>query len=459
MSDEAGAGSETKSNNSSFVEHLRLVHFTLCLTCFIAIIAVAAKSPSSAQRAYEQTNRLLSLQAEWDDGGWLKKIANQRSVQNATFQGSVQAGGFTKTLAFRPISVGPRQWERYPWLAFARTEKDRLVALKPNASVSFTSMEDAEAVWNMLRDLQKVVTPSMVHDGWMMEPKINPQDKFVVEAKLNGGVPVAISSGASSSQASVAGARWFLAADVEDYLTFEGEPFRSAALDLLKNHKADCYFVGLVRDSGGLNGPPRIQALLLFPADCKTEKIDLQRMLGKEILPAAFPVGDFKHSFPDVSDLGKNLRTLKLADLRDYFQAEQDRAGDKIELPLVKLPAESVVYWGTATILVITIYWFVVFRDFARRVRLDDKAWDTPWIGTSREPWSQGLFFVTLLIPPCVAAYLIFYGLGRAFGLELRVLLAFAAFVTVGAPIAGIALAWRKHIQPNFDPKVVKAER
>jgi hypothetical protein len=69
---------------------------------------------------------------------------------------------------------------------------------------------------------------------------------------------------------------------------------------------------------------------------------------------------------------------LKLAELRDYFQAEQDRSGDKVELPLVKLPAESVAYWGTATILLLTMYWFAVFRDFGLRAKPDDKAWDTP---------------------------------------------------------------------------------
>jgi hypothetical protein len=171
-------------------------------------------------------------------------------------------------------------------------------------------------------------------------------------------------------------------------------------------------------------------------------------LLGNSILPVQFPLGDFKHSFPDASDLGKNLKTLKLAELRDYFQSEQDRAGDKVELPLVKLPAESIAYWGTATILLLTTYWCAVFRDLGFRVKPDDKAWDTPWIGTSSERWSQRLFLATTLLPSCTAAYLIFYGLGRSFGWEFRLLLAIVAFILVGVPIAGILLSWRRIQRP-----------
>ena len=83
------------------------------------------------------------------------------------------------------------------------------------------------------------------------------------------------------------------------------------------------------------------------------------------------------------------------------------------------------------------------------RVKPNDKAWDTPWIGTSKEYWSRRLFLATAFLPPCTAAYLIFVGLGDSFGWELRAVLAIGAFVVVGAPVAGIVLLWRNLSAPS----------
>jgi hypothetical protein len=451
MSDQENASGEARADHSSFIEHLRVVHFTLCLTCFIAIIAVAAKSPSSAQRAYDQSNLLLKLQTKWDGGKWLDSLASERRVQNPEFEAKVEAGSnFSRSFVFRPAGAGgPRQWERYPWFAFAKEEKAGLVALKPHVGGDFTTIEDAETIWNMLGEFQYVVTPSLVHDGWMMKPA-------VVDAKLNGGAPVAISARTASSTADLAVTRWFLQSDVAEYLASEDEVFRSGALELMKNHKATCYFIAIVRERNNPESrplPPPFQGFLLLPADCKIEKIDLRQLLGNDI-----PSGDFKHAFPDANDLGTNLKTLKLAELRDYFQAEQDRAGDKVELPFVKLPAESVAYWGTATILLLAMYWFAVFRDFRLRAKPDDKAWDTPWIATSSEPWSRGLFLATTLLPPCTAACLIFYGLDRSFGWEFRFLLATVSLILVGLPIVGIVLSWRKIQYRHSTPLTASAD-
>src|SRR5262249_43744902 len=112
--------------------------------------------------------------------------------------------------------------------------------------------------------------------------------------------------------------------------------------------------------------------------------------------------------------------TLKLAELRDYFQAERARTGDKVELPIVKLPADSLATWATAIIFLLAIYWFAVFRDFALRVKPGDKAWDVPWIGSSTEYWSRNLFVATCFLPSCTEAYLMFYGLDRSFSWQFR---------------------------------------
>jgi len=98
MTDKESTSGEARANHSSFIEHLRLIHFTLCLTCLIAIIAVAAKSPSSAQRAYYQTNLLLKLQARWNGRKWLDSIADERMVKRPKFEAKVEVTGRGRNL-------------------------------------------------------------------------------------------------------------------------------------------------------------------------------------------------------------------------------------------------------------------------------------------------------------------------------------------------------------------------
>jgi hypothetical protein len=368
----------------------------------------------------------------------------KREKYSKAFEAKVEASGLPpQNFVFRPSGV-----ESYGWFAFAKADKGGLIEL--HVADKLANIGDAETIWNMLDEFQYVVFPSQVHDGWMINA-----DNRRVDAKLNGGAPVAISAISAHATTDVP-TFWVLESDLENsffasgYLrAFTGgsSPAELLQLPPKKNQRsnrteidmATCYLVAI--------GPDKTQSILIFPADCKVKKIDLRQILRNSTPSVGFRLGDFKHSFPDASDLGRNLKTLALAELRDYFQAEQDRAGDRVELPLVKLPAESVAYWGTATIFLLTTYLFAVFRDFRLRAKPDDKAWNTPWIGTSSECWSQGLFLATALLPSCTAAYLIFYGLGRS-GWELRLLLAITAFILVGLPSAGIILSWRS-IQPG----------
>jgi hypothetical protein len=65
-------------DSSSFVEHLRLIYFTLVAASLITIIATTSETPSSAARAYEQTNLLLRVKDRWQHGEWLRAVISQK---------------------------------------------------------------------------------------------------------------------------------------------------------------------------------------------------------------------------------------------------------------------------------------------------------------------------------------------------------------------------------------------
>ena len=119
--------------------------------------------------------------------------------------------------------------------------------------------------------------------------------------------------------------------------------------------------------------------------------------------------GDFKHFIPDASSLAeKSSRHCRLLNFMLSFQTERDRTGDKIEFPLVELAGRVRCLLGTATIFMLTVYWFPVFRDFRLRLLPGDNPWNAPWIGISREFWSKRLLRIaTTLLPPAAATCLI----------------------------------------------------
>jgi hypothetical protein len=79
MTDDARSN-PSPPDNSSFVEHLRLVHFTLIAACLILCIAVTSQTRSSATRAYEQTIQLQRIQNIWAGGAWLDDFVVKRQA-------------------------------------------------------------------------------------------------------------------------------------------------------------------------------------------------------------------------------------------------------------------------------------------------------------------------------------------------------------------------------------------
>lgn len=182
-------------------------------------------------------------------------------------------------------------------------------------------------------------------------------------------------------------AHWFLRPDVITYLATEylkgskfPPPLIKSVADIIysDNNQEIAFF--LVPEFSDFVA----QGIWIFRAKCLVRPVDLQEAFGASILSSSFVPGDFDRSFPDGSELARNLKKLSLEELQKFFQSERDRVGEKVEFPGIKVPAESVAYWGTALIFAITAYLFCVFRDFLRATGTD-KAWTVPWIGTSKE--------------------------------------------------------------------------
>jgi hypothetical protein len=175
---------EKKPDTSSFVEHLRLVHLTLVLTCVISIIALWSQEPSSAGRPYEQLIKLRMVEENWKAGSWIREFGSvdkpfigeaygARSGQAAThfwFKSSIQ---FVRDDGTPVIRDGKDLFDR----AAARLD--------------LVDVKHARAIWDALKDVTQIVKPTEVHDGWFLHSSKDPNPEAV---QLNGGNPLRLGS-------------------------------------------------------------------------------------------------------------------------------------------------------------------------------------------------------------------------------------------------------------------------
>jgi hypothetical protein len=431
------SGHSSRPNLSGFAEHLRLIHFTLIVACLIAIVAATSQSPSSASRAYDQTNQVLSIQERWKAGEWLENalIEHQRTIvqkmqiseaKKADFVEWIRNPKATQYIALRAefILRGKPAYYimniRPMWRLAAARPRDTWAesvgrSLAPsnrwfedNASVSdddweaviprMENLNNAKFVWNSLYRYNHLVLPKgfEISDatGWAISsreepavlkqhPEILPEDVAAQAIPLRVQRPPLLLPRAEVIK---------ILSDPS--LRREGASKQyEIALRLIKGDNANCYLIA------------RYFRLLILRVDCVGESVSLQSKLINE-LPPLPSLGDFPRSFPDLDELGKNLSSLDISDLGAVFLAERNRASEKIEVLGAKLPSETAANWSIMIILAVAVYLYVTFRDFARRVTPDDKAWDVPWIGTSSDPVSQAAFFVTMAILPGTIAFI-----------------------------------------------------
>lgn len=406
---------EAEAGNASFVEHLRLIHFTLMGACFVAMVAITSATPSSINLAHEETNQLLALKQHWQDGAWREQvIAEKVSTRAPTADWSrhpLDAPAAQRRIELlyalneldRVGFVPPLPRERFTWLPeprHGRTKKWFLLATKLGSDGTaitsdhnkFETIADARTVWNTLNRYPYLVVLKAPLDGWYFDKNAA---SFDLQLKLSGSEPLM----AIEPPLVVHELYLYLRGDLLKYLSAVSEPedktSKAAALKISRDNSS-CY---LIADDV-------IPELYILRANCESEPLYLQALLVKELAPPRPGTGDFSHSFPNVDELTKNLSGLSLGDLQLFVAAERKRSGEKIELIGAKLPQETVAIWGLAILLVITGYFWAIFRDFSKRVRPGDIAWKVPWIGTSAEIVCRVGFAITLLAPTVTAAYL-----------------------------------------------------
>lgn len=183
------------NDTSSFVEHLRFVHFALVAACMVFCIAVTSQTLSNAARAYEQTNQLLRLNDLWNHGEWLRNfISKQHEATTRAMSLSEQRSRAVELIDPPPlfdlefrfpqnhafVALGD---PKYNWRlanaplgmtspqalsidAFTSTIADEY---QPNRlGSSFGTLADVIRIWDRLNDFRNLIILTKLGEGWLI---------------------------------------------------------------------------------------------------------------------------------------------------------------------------------------------------------------------------------------------------------------------------------------------------
>jgi hypothetical protein len=421
-------GSNQNKDNSKFVEHLRLIHFTLLASCLVGVIAITSTSPSFADRAYNQTNQLLAIAQYWQRGKWLEDLlakehskieAIRTNIPNILRYRSKESHSTNFSFLYphpgaevphvaSPIGVASNEplfatyrKSTHDWLTLATKLGDDGRIATTDFSEGFSTLGAGQKTWDALDRFSQLVSLNGVRGGWYIDAKGKAVEiEPVPDAEQAALVP---HSGLPDS-----GLRLYLRTDlIEEFsaTTNKDLPAAHSLLAIIEKSRDSCYLSAGRVDERGVG-------LFVLEGSCSAQPAFLQSLFVQQLNAPQPPPGTFVVSFPDVAELGKHLSGLSLSDLRLFVAAERNRSGEKIELPIVKIPEQSISGWGDFIILALTGYFLAVFRDFANRVAgPSDAAWDIPWGGTSAEPLSRIAFVISLSAPIVVASILAWRGI------------------------------------------------
>jgi hypothetical protein len=357
---------DLSKSTADFLVHLRLVHFSLLVTCLALLVAATSAPPYIMENAYRQAQEIAARVG--DPRYWLlDELSLNRQIreiyQKAPLAFSDGVSTFRVDDSFLTyVGYSSLMADNVPQLSAV----EEIGSAYGEPGISFGTLKDFVEFWNRLAKLRNVpfvqgwerdaalleLDPSHKVDMRVVERKEG-KDIHVLEAKFDG-----------------AGPRRQLVISVSPEYRGQIQPIRTIRVPVT---------VG---------------------------RIDYQAEFISSI-GVQWPPGRFSESFADLSRFSKGLESLNYTDLRDHLQKLVSEVGPPMQVLGVSIPVRSFRVMGPLVLLAVQLYLYLHIRRL-RTVSLDPTVIERfAWIGVY-EGWLSRLpFTLSITALPVLAAYII----------------------------------------------------
>jgi hypothetical protein len=403
-----------------FVEHLRLVHFTLVTLSVALIILLSGTRDRDVARALTQASQIVELQE-----GWPKHIA-------AIYDTAATRANFGGRVAF-PFFIGSESRWELGTLELPPDEFNKYDRWKYDGIDMFDvpqTLSDFRGWWNTLHQGARINLPGVVDPG-------NGSHKiFSCEVKLAGRL--------KNSKTRLG------------YEKKHNESFGCKAPDpTVDLGMIEGWFEIGLYDGGSYNDQDIDVVDIVGSHDAAGRREEIRITVAVQSLPiddadlraifADWRTGPFDSAFSELLSVSDGLETLPLKILLTRIADLGPKGEQPLEALGFKIPAADITKWGLLILLAVQFYFWLHLHEFNQKAEASSPGRDVAWIGVYKSRVAVGTVLLSACIIPAGALTILIRrlpaDLPKSWNHDVVQRLTVSAAI-IGAVLA-LATAWR----------------
>jgi hypothetical protein len=410
-----------KEDSKDFVEQLRLIHFTLIVTCLGLVVIALSPPPKLMERAREQLGQIVTVSSQWGPGKEFMSSAQKHSANNKLYP-QWRIPDKQDTLQCPPDSLQPATWKS------PHTERNYILGERPIQALfhggPFLNTHNQPG-------FRIKVPPDMVTET-IEPPKNILEFRRLWDARLDLVCATEINNRVFTLNPTVA-----------------KELKRS-----MGNKTGDQINFALAENSTIPGIPPEVDAdgvsftdrndfspHIVLPVKTVSIPVDIRAEIRGKFTQGQWFDGDFAYAFYELDKATSGIQKLPFSDLAPVLDQQEQREKGTFEAFGIKFPAEGTVRWGILLILGVQLYFWLHVAEYRRRAF---PRTDVAWIGAYPQLVSRIVFFLTSAVAPVlVVAFLLFFQREQA----VTRVWADLAFLLSGIMAA---ILWHEHRRSNL---------
>jgi hypothetical protein len=417
--------------STDFVQHIRMVHFTLIAVCVALFVLSISRAPTEVQTAHDQIRQILEF---------LGKKTQSVPPTEAPLWNWLEEGTRARLDEWLKLSrLG------HPDSPSSLAQEPHAVELvidgvKCQAPIKFNTFDNPfggkDYIWDLIRRSPGERFPGLPGQNSLQSPfstRIQTVEQFRNMWDSAGhvfiDVPISLAGFAyvwkPTVDRSLTLRRWVsVPLNVLKAGPLPDEPWPGEGLLHLNTYPeqdikdmetngvslpTNLGFAGTVNcvKSNGASGSVQNSSITISIPVWKFESVpfDAQSVLISHSKKEwAWKHGTFDYSFRELSEITREYPGIDIETGEQVLFGETKRAGESFELFGIKLPAQITVRWGLLLIIGVQIYFWIHLIELKPKLRRDDPGWDVAWIGVYASNYAKVVMFVSTCLLPLAAA-------------------------------------------------------
>lgn len=395
----------TKVDSAKFIEHLRVVHFTLILTCFGLLLFTSLNQKDRATYALEQLRDIRTVVDGWNPY-WLKQYVEKTVGGSGTgllaLDKDLRNGLWidAPSLYMRNTVFDARIFSSY----VAEADDDYLTSVLSGAPQNESIYRGFTASDKNRDDNTEIVSLFLKPPGSISEFRLlwnGLGKKLVVHNFHSPSSSISISK-THQSLIGMGGTVGMGGMSPHDWRARTGTDNTKNVVQVKLESVRRSDSNGQV-DAGPLSfwiiGGDENSGFELALKTSST-KMELDPRFG--LLDGPLELRPFEEIFPELNQLSTDFDTLSLDKLETILRKERDRRRDSFTAFGIKIPNEAISIWGPLTIVIIQLYFALHLSSFLNGRNAPEMSVIVPWIGLYNEPISFIVTFLSSSIFPVI---------------------------------------------------------